>query len=180
MKALILNGSGHSDGFTSAMCQSASDALTGKGIETLLVYLGTLSIKHCTGCLGCRKGRNCVIRDDDMPTIYDEMQNVDIVIMASPIRFSGPSSQIKTVMDRMNPYWYVKYPHPEYAAAMLCAGGNEPNFRNAVSEMKSMSNTVGMEWAGELEISRTDDMTVDQAASKARDFAIALADMMLK
>ncbi|AGI47609.1 Multimeric flavodoxin WrbA [Thermoplasmatales archaeon BRNA1] len=173
MKALVLDGSGNPNGFTSEMCQAASSVLEGAGIECSVVQLGKVWIEHCNGCLSCRKGGKCTI-DDGMTAYYDALGEIDLLVFATPIRFSGPSSILKTFMDRLNPFFYSNLKHPRFAAAMMCGGADAPRFSNALSEMKALSITVGAEWAGELEVSGTDSKSREEVAAEAAHFAETL------
>ena len=121
MKALILCGSGNREGFTNAMCQGAERALSSDGWDVDVLRPYDMDVRHCNGCLGCRKDGRCVI-DDDMGEIYSLFEGADLLILATPIQFSGPSSVLKTVVDRFNPYWYRKGAHPSRCAAMMCGG----------------------------------------------------------
>ena len=69
MKALILCGSGNREGFTNAMCQGAERALSSDGWDVDVLRPYDMDVRHCNGCLGCRKDGRCVI-DDDMGEVY--------------------------------------------------------------------------------------------------------------
>ncbi len=154
MRALIICGSANPNGTTATMCRSAADALWKSGSIPDIVFPGEMNIRHCDGCGGCKDGE-CVIKDD-MRGILDAVDRSDLVILASPIHFSGPSSLIKTVMDRFQPYWNGKEPHGGRLAVLLCGGSPEPRFHCAVYIMRAFSITVGMEWCGHLEVPNTD------------------------
>ncbi len=156
MRALIVCGSGNAGGYTAAMCRGAAAGLTAAGWTAEVLPLAGLDIAHCTGCLHCKDGRGCVIRDgmDQLETVF---RQADLFVAASPIHFSGPSSLLKTALDRFNPYWYGKFPHPVWQAALLCGGRPDPNFTNTVSILKAFGATVGMEWAGALTLGGADE-----------------------
>lgn len=154
-KATILCGSAKPDGVTMAMCEAAREHLEEMGYRTVVVVLSDLEIGHCTDCNGCR-GSGCVI-DDEMSILYEAFGTSDIWIMATPIHFSGPSSLMKTSMDRFQPWWYDKtLPHPSRSLGLMCGGSDEPLFRNTVSIFRAFSITTGMEWMGHLEVTSTD------------------------
>lgn len=139
------------------MCRSFSRGLASHGISSEIIFPIDMDIKHCTGCGDCSDG-SCVMTDD-MRIILDLFQETDFLVLASPIHFSGPSSVIKTVIDRFQPAWFKDMPHPKYATSLLSGGGAEPCFRNTISIFKAFSITVGMEWLDGLNISDTDNMT---------------------
>ena len=51
--------------------------------------------------------RRCVIRDD-MDDIYPLLEDADELIVAAPVYFAGPSSQLKAVLDRFQPYFWTR------------------------------------------------------------------------
>ncbi len=154
-RAVLLCGSARTDGVTRSMCDAASDHLGSIGWDAETMMISDLDIHHCTDCGSCR-GSCCVI-DDGMDTVYRAFMDSDLLILASPIHFSGPSSLTKTAMDRFQPWWFHRdLPHPGRCAGMLCGGSDEPRFGNTVSIFRAFSITAGMEWVGHLEISGTD------------------------
>lgn len=150
-RALIVCGSARAGGVTETMCLAAHRTLSEGGWQVGLVSPSRLDVRHCTDCRMCAEGA-CVI-EDDMSSVYGMFSNADLLILATPIHFSGPSSLIKTVMDRFQTYWYHDdLPHPRYAAALLCGGSASPRFDITESIMRAFSLTTGMEWMGQLEI----------------------------
>ena len=171
-RALIVCGSARMNGVTDAMCSAAAEALNEKGFSTTLVRAND-EISHCRDCGLCIDGQ-CVI-DDDMVPIYSEFARSDILVLATPIHFSGPSSLIKTVVDRFQPYWYEKdMPHPSRVMGLMCGGSDRPEFRPTVSVFRAFSAMLGMEWLGHLEISGT-DRTGSEGVAKAVEGFIATA-----
>lgn len=154
-RVLIVCGSARRGGVTEEMCRSCAGALSAAGHEATVILPSELDIHHCTDCGGCRDGI-CTI-DDGMIGIYEMFGESDILVMASPIHFSGPSSLIKTFMDRFQTFWYhPELPHPSFAAALLCGGSPEPRFEYTVAIMRAFAITTGMRWAGQLCMPDTD------------------------
>jgi multimeric flavodoxin WrbA len=162
MKAMIVCGS-RDGGFTSEMCRSFSKGLETDGISSEIIFPIGMDIKHCTGCGDCSAGGECSI-SDDMDAIYSSFGESDLLVLAAPIHFSGPSSAIKTVIDRFQPLWFKKREHPAFAVALLSGGGPSPRFANAVSVFRAFSLTAGMKWLGQLEIADTDEKEIKAVA----------------
>ena len=169
MRALVICGS-RKGGFTSEICTSISDGLMSEGIESDIIFPIDMNISHCTGCGECSETGECVIIDDDMDIIYDKFGKADLLVLTTPIHFSGPSSVIKTVIDRFQPYWFSKKDHPAFCAAVMSGGGSEPNFKNTESIFRAFSITTGMEWAGDLRISGTDELELKDVEGPSTEF----------
>lgn len=152
--ALILCGSARMNGVTETMCRAAAGALSSMGYDTVIAYV-TDDISHCRDCGLCTDGQ-CSM-DDAMGRIYEEFSRADLLVLATPIHYSGPSSLIKTALDRFQPYWYEKaMPHPSAAVGLMCAGSDSPRFGPTENIFRAFAATVGMRWLGQLEFPGTD------------------------
>ena len=181
-RILIICGSAGRGGTTEAMCQSAAAELRRNDQDALVVFPSEMHILHCTGCNRCGDGR-CVI-DDDMTRLYKLFSESDMVIMATPLHFNGPSSLTKTVMDRFQIYWRGSgLPHPKAMMGFICAGSDEPNFTPTLSIMKAFAITTGMTWVGQVCVSGTDrngDAGVEEAVTKAVSALIQVGEGISK
>lgn len=120
MKCLVIDGSGHEGGCTDRVCGRLSSALSDAGAETIVLRIPSQDITLCRGCGSCRDGP-CPIRDG-IADIVGTMPSCDTVVLASPIRFSGLSSQTKALIDRMNVFWYDGRLKGRGLYAVLAAG----------------------------------------------------------
>lgn len=68
-----------------------------------ILNLAKQKMKFCTGCLECDKTGACVIRDD-ISKLISKIANYDAFIFISPVRWSLVSGELKTFLDRLNPY----------------------------------------------------------------------------
>ncbi|MDR2698383.1 MAG: flavodoxin family protein [Candidatus Methanoplasma sp.] len=178
MRASIICGS-RDGGFTSEMCRSFSKGLAVHGVSSEIFFPLGMNIEHCTGCGACSADGRCVI-SDDMDAIYEAFEKSSLLILTSPIRFSGPSSVIKTVIDRFQPVWFKGRGHPAYAAALLSGGSMTPYFTNTVSILKVFSLTAGMEWLGYLGIPDTDEKETRDVSAPAFDYGKEIALTVIK
>lgn len=150
------------------MCRAAARELSVMGFRAVVVYPSD-DISHCRDCGLCTDGQ-CSI-DDAMGQIYEEFSEADLLVLATPIHFSGPSSLVKTVLDRFQPYWYCRdMPHPKAAMALMCAGSDNPRFDHAAGIFRAFSAMVGMKWLGQLEVSGTDRTMGEGCESEVAEF----------
>lgn len=158
--AIIICGSAEEGGVTYAMCSSAKAVLEKKGYQVSLFNPSDMDLHHCRDCKGCAQGE-CII-EDEMSSIYRSFSESDLIVLASPIHFSGPSSILKMVMDRFQPYWCNKdLTHPDYCISMLCGGSKQPNFQITETIIRAFCLTTGMEYRGSLQIPDTDSGVSD-------------------
>ncbi len=103
-KILILNGSPKKNGNTAILVDWFIQGAKAKGAKTEVVRTDFLKYK-VNGCISCRRCQvsdiyECVIKDDAQPVLA-KMNDVDVIVMATPLYFYGASAQLKLVMDRM-------------------------------------------------------------------------------
>jgi multimeric flavodoxin WrbA len=103
-KILVLNGSPKKNGNTSILVDWFIEGAKAKKAKTEVVRTAFLKYK-VNGCISCRKCQTaaeyeCAIKDDAQPVLA-RMNEVDVIVMATPLYFYGPSAQLKLVMDRM-------------------------------------------------------------------------------
>ena len=158
MNVLFITGSARSNGITAKLCDTVADAMPDANVTVMRAH--ELDIKHCTGCSSCAASGKCAI-NDDMGRIYSTADNADIIVLATPVYFSGPSSIMKQIIDRFQCVWAAGKGKKRKgkSVALIVAGGDPvPVFQNTISIAKAFASTVGAEWAGELKVSDTDGM----------------------
>jgi len=103
-KILILCASPKKDGNTVALVQWFAQGAQAKGAHVEIVATAFLKYKAigCTSCRACQKSDKyeCVI-NDEARSVLAKMADVDVIVMATPLYFFGPSAQLKIIFDRM-------------------------------------------------------------------------------
>lgn len=108
LKILAVAGSPRSNGNTDLLLEKAIEGATTEHTEVIRVVLRDLCIAPCRHCDGCLKTGRCVI-EDDMQNIHDLLRKADRLILASPIFFMGLTAQTKSMIDRCQALWVLKY-----------------------------------------------------------------------
>lgn len=109
-----------------------------------------------------------------MESVYESFENAELLVICSPIHYSGVSSVMKTVIDRFQTLWYSPGKRPKYMAAMMSGGQETPEFRGAMHVFKAFAITAGSEWIGELQIADTDRKDHSEVEEESRDFIQSL------
>ncbi|MFX1562548.1 MAG: flavodoxin family protein [Promethearchaeota archaeon] len=101
MKILGIIGSARKFGNGEILVKEALFAAREKGATVRAIRLTDYRLLSCKGCLACvLKGDPCRL-DDDMHTLWDQLQWADGIIISAPTYFLGPSGIIKMLMDRL-------------------------------------------------------------------------------
>ena len=95
----------------------------------------------------------CVV-NDGMVEIYSAIQMADVLVLSTPLYFSGMSSQMKAVIDRCQCLWQRARRHtcPSGKTGYLLAVGamENANFRNVLSEVRSFYIGIGIDYRGDV------------------------------
>ena len=94
MKVLIFNGSPRPKGNTKQMIQAFCEGLETAGHEYGVYEVCKMNIHGCLACEYCHtKGNGQCVQKDDMQFVYHELQEAEMLVIASPIYYHGLSGQ---------------------------------------------------------------------------------------
>ena len=132
MKILGIAGSPRRNGNTDILLAELLKGAVSKGADVQTIYLNKLKITPCEHCDACLKTGKCRIQDD-MQQIYNELEQADVIVLASPVQFSGPPALVKAMIDRCQLYWARRFvlktdsgrQHPGGNFLALLVGGTE-------------------------------------------------------
>lgn len=152
-------GSPRVGGNTDLLLDAALEGARKAGGDTEKVVLERLDLRGCRECERCFPNGRCVLKDDMQP-IYKSLDELDVIVIASPIFFSGLTAQMKMMIDRCQCLWARKYllgkpigGGRKRVGAFLSVGGRgDLSFKGAVSVVKSLFLSIDVEYAGELMI----------------------------
>lgn len=108
MRVLGIAGSPRQGGNTDLLLAEFMRGAASKGAETKIIFLRDLTIGPCQHCDACLKAGICKIKDD-MQSVYRDLEQADIIVLASPVQFTGVTAQMKTMIDRLQSLWAKKY-----------------------------------------------------------------------
>ena len=99
MKVLGIVCSPRKGGNTEIMVTEALAVTREAGAETELLLVADKNIAPCDGCEACAETSICRIQDD-MQTIYQQLEAADAIILGTPVYFGNVSAQAKAIIDR--------------------------------------------------------------------------------
>lgn len=163
--------------------------------ELALAPVSTLNVEGCTGCDACRGNiaklvelgeealdddfAPCAI-DDDMQEIYELIDAADEITVVSPVYFAGPPSQLKALLDRLQPYYWTNARAEEKRPAVLHVvgeGGDPHGFSALVSIVRSALAVAGFrletvfDWVGRID--NDGEITAEAEVRSIEDFFAA-------
>ncbi len=103
IKVLGLNASPRKYGNTYKLLEIALETASIYGAETKLIHIYDYNIKPCEGCLSDEQlaCRPPCINDDDSWVLMKEILESDVLIIATPVFWYGPSGHLKNLIDKL-------------------------------------------------------------------------------
>lgn len=186
MKRLIIVGSPRVEGRSGALADLLFETCIEEcpEDEVFLAPVSTLDVAGCTACDFCKrktKGElteeeqaaedafeeqraedeaphRCVIRDD-MDDVYPLLEDADELIVVAPVFFAGPSSQLKAMLDRFQPYFWTRTRARKRPCTLHVVGeGGDPHgFDPLVGCVRSAAAVAGfrlervLDWVGKID-----------------------------
>jgi multimeric flavodoxin WrbA len=106
MMVLGILGSPRPEGNTATLLHHVLQGAAAHGAATTIISASDLDVRACTNCDACKQTGQC-IQDDDMQGIYDQIEESDVIIFASPNYMGGISGHLKPIIDRLYLYTTV-------------------------------------------------------------------------
>ena len=159
MKVLGIAGSPRRGGNTDLLLAELLKGAASQGAEVKTIVLNNLKISPCQHCDACMKTGNCRI-PDDMQMIYREMETADVIVLASPVQFMGPTAQMKAMIDRCQALWSRKYvlkkpplgEEKKRKGFFISVGGTRfaNIFEPSITIVKTLFKVIDVAYAGDL------------------------------
>ncbi len=166
MKVLGIAGSPRRGGNTDLLLAEFLKGAVNKGAEVKSISLNSLKMTPCQHCDACFKEGKCRIQDD-MQKIYDELEQSDIIVLASPVQFLGPTATLKAMIDRCQCLWARKYilkipplnPERKRKVFFISVSGTRIKcmFEPSITIVKAWCHVLNIEYAGDLLIQGIDE-----------------------
>ena len=101
-------GSPRRGGNTETLLEAAVRGAEEEGALVEWVRPNQMKFVACQHCGGCAATGLCVIQDE-MQSVYDLIERMDAMLLASPIYFGSVTAQVKAMIDRTQALWARKY-----------------------------------------------------------------------
>lgn len=103
MKVLLINGSPNEKRCTYTALAETEQSLNDEGIDTEIAWIGKDRIRGCTSCGVCnlKNNQRCVYDDDVVNSLIEKTEDIDGLIVGSPVYYAGANGALISVLDRM-------------------------------------------------------------------------------
>jgi multimeric flavodoxin WrbA len=162
LKTLIINGSPRKNGDTVTLINEMVKSLEGE-VNVVNTYYENIS--PCVDCRHCWVNSGCAIRDG-MQDVYTKLNEVDNVILASPLYFSELSGSLLNFASRFQ-YFYASRVirkdekfrmKAKNGALILVGGGDTSDLSKALGTAKTLFKHIGVTSIGNVLSLHTDSI----------------------
>ena len=185
MKTLIINGSPRKNGDTMTLVNEMIKYLNG---EVRIIHTYYEDISPCVDCRYCWKNNGCAI-NDGMQEIYTLLNEVDNVIIASPIYFSELTGKLLSFCSRLQLFYVSRSIRKDKefilkaknGALLISAGGDSKDLeKRAIESANIIFRHMNTQLTGIVSTLYTNDIPAIEdigALGKARELALKLNEL---
>ena len=151
MKVLLINGSARREGNTFVALSEVARQLEKHGVETEIVQLGNKPVRGCIACGQCmtRGLGRCAFDDDVCNRIVEKLDDIDALVVGSPVYYGQPNGALLAVMQRLLFSASGKLENKPAANIAICRrGGATAAFQtmNMMFQMVNMPLVTSQYW----------------------------------
>lgn len=97
---ILINGSPREKSCTNQALSIVEEELNKEGINTKKYWVGKDAVQGCIACKACYKLGHCIYYDE-VNEINASIDEIEGLIVGSPVYYSAPSGQILSFLDRL-------------------------------------------------------------------------------
>ncbi len=150
MNILVVTGSPRKNGNTEIMANAFAESARTAGHHVMVRNLSGLKVNPCIDCKYCFTHEGVCVQKDDMNEILKDVEQTDLLVLASPIYWFDVSAQTKCFVDRM--YAFAKKGFRINSVAMLLNAGADNVFDAAEAQIKSISSYLKWDLKGIIKV----------------------------
>lgn len=134
MNITVIFGSPHKNGTTYKITEKFLQYIPEeKSISFFDAY--KMNAKPCIDCKFCEKNFSC--RYNDLDELYRELPSCNLVILVFPVYNASLPSPMKSILDRMQPFYYSRKQgmgKAKSAVIITVQGSSSKNYEQCISE----------------------------------------------
>ncbi|WP_055665700.1 flavodoxin family protein [Desnuesiella massiliensis] len=183
MKTLIINGSPRKNGDSMTLVNEMIHYLHG---DMRVVHTYYDNINPCIDCRYCWHNDGCSI-NDEMQELYKLLDEVDNIILASPLHFSELTGKMLSFASRLQCFFVLRcirkdsnFKLKNKNGVLVLTGGGDGSPNTAIASANIIFRHINTKLIGTVLSLQTNDIPANEdveALSKAKDLAFRLSDL---
>lgn len=180
MKTLIINGSPRKTGDSMRLVNEIIKHIDG---EVRIIHAYYDNISPCVDCRFCWDNEGCCI-NDDMQEVYELLNEVDNVIIASPLYFSELTGKLLSFASRLQTFFVrrvikkdIGFKLKEKNGVLIITGGGDGSPDPAIARANVFFRHINAKPIGTVLSLQTNDIPSEndaKALSKAKEISLHL------
>lgn len=130
------------------MAETLNSQLDKEKFTSNFNFLYDYEIKACTDCRACKRGDLSCIVKDGMQDIYKRIDAADILVFGTPIYWFTPTAKMKSLLDRLRPYYGRDKLAHKKMVVLLPAGVGEKDCDLTTEMFKRMARSLKFDFIG--------------------------------
>lgn len=184
MKTLIISGSPRKNGDSMTLVNEMKKYLEG---EVRVIHTYYSNISPCVDCRYCWYNVGCDIKDE-MQEVYQLLNEVDNVIIASPLHFSGLTGKLLSFASRLQLFYVSRrirkddsFPlRKKNGVLVISAGGDTRDFECSSKTANLIFRQMNTKLIGSVSTVHTNEIPAKddiEALAKAQELALKLNEL---
>jgi multimeric flavodoxin WrbA len=184
MKTLIISGSPRRNGDSMTLVNEIIKYLDG---EVRVIHTYNSNISPCVDCRYCWHNKGCSI-NDEMQEVYQLLNEVDNVIIASPLYFSELTGQLLSFASRLQLFFVSRVIRKDgefiqkkkNGMLVISAGGDTRDYERSSRTANIIFNQMNTTSIGSVSTIHTNDIPAKEdidALDKAQELALKLNEL---
>lgn len=183
MKSLVISGSPRKNGDSMTLVNEMLKYING---EVQVVHAYYDNISPCMDCRYCWTNMGCCIRDD-MQEIYKLLNEVDNVILASPLYFSELTGELLSFASRLQYFFVARcirkdddFKLKKKNGVLIITGGGDGSPEPAITRANIIFRHINTELIGTVFSLQTNDIPSKEdleALGNAQDISLKLNEL---
>ena len=137
MKQVVIVSGSMREGNTLGIAKIYETLFQAEGYSTEVIALSDKQYTFCNGCLACDETQECIIKDG-FNNVIEKIRNADLIVFGTPARWRLLSGELKTFLDRLNPYAAIE----GYAGLKVFVYAVGQSDEESVAAIKSAADSV--------------------------------------
>jgi multimeric flavodoxin WrbA len=142
MKVLLVNGSPHLRGCVYTALHEMAVTFEKLHVDAEILQLGGKPVADCIACGYCGSHGHCVNDKDPVNRVIEQLDELDGLVVGSPVYYGGPNGQITSFMDRLFYAAYDRLAGKVGAAVVSCRRGGATAAFDRLNKYFLMSNMI--------------------------------------
>lgn len=168
MKKIICFSGSPRKGVTNKLLEYVIDGIEYAGGKAIVYDLNNPNIRGCQGCSYCNTHTECILKNDYLHPMYEDIKNCEGIFFTSPIYILDLIGQSKILLDRLYPMiendLTPRFPNKKISLIYSQASSNKKQYQDVINRTNKHFMIFGWDILEYMVVTHTlsPEFTIDQ------------------